>query len=367
MEEPDFSSSRSYLVPSSLRFVLTPAGNLQADSGPGMPSVEVRRDWLPLLLVFATAQTVAAAYDEVSREVEIGRESFARILKLWIAQGLLRAAATGPPVPSRLGLFMRATRAGTAGAAGGSPLRSPFPLQQPLEFYPGLDTREIHDGARYPWVAVLEGAFAVIQQELDRLIDGGAGFAPVYRGQTSAGEWAASYLWAFGERVEDTCRRCPETARILSAIPGVAEFGTSMCSALAPHTHIAPHYGLTNAKLRCQLPLRVPGRCKLKVGEHEIEQQEGRCIVFDDSFLHSAWNDSGQPRFVLVFDFFHPDLTAPEIDYLLELARARQLAKGYLEQTATGERAGWVGAPGRPAAPGHRRRGRSAKQEASTR
>src|SRR5579862_9457090 len=68
-------------------------------------------------------------------------------------------------------------------------------------------------------------------------------------------------------------------------------------------------------ELRCQLPLQVPGGCKLKVGDQEVEQQEGRCIVFDDSFLHSAWNDSGEARFVLVFDFFHPDLTVPEIVY----------------------------------------------------
>lgn len=156
------------------------------------------------------------------------------------------------------------------------------------------------------------------------------------------GEWAASYLWAFGKKVEETCCLCPETTRILGSIPGVAEFGTTMYSGLAPHTQIAPHFGYSNAKLRCQLPLRVPGRCKLKVGEHEIEQREGRCIIFDDSFLHSAWNDSDEPRFVLVFDFFHPDLLPDEVRYLSHLASERQLAKDLLDQAAAGGRVGWA-------------------------
>jgi aspartyl/asparaginyl beta-hydroxylase (cupin superfamily) len=339
MPDVDFAWDREYAVPMSLRFLPTPSGSLQVDGGAGKQSVEVPKDWVALFLAFARSQTAAAAYDAATGEWEIDRQTFQRILRSWLAQGLLRASTTDPRLPSRLALFARTM------AAGASPplqLRSHFPLQQPLEFYPGLDTREIHDRERFPWIAELEGSFSLIQDELSRLLQAGPGFSTVYRSQTSAGEWAAAYLWVFGKPVEETCRRCPETARILAAVPGAAEFGTTLYSALAPHTHIAPHYGLTNAKLRCQLPLRVPAGCKLKVGEHEIEQQEGRCIVFDDSFLHSAWNGSDQPRFVLVFDFFHPDLTGDEIRYLRELAEGKQLAKALIDQAAAGDRVAWV-------------------------
>jgi hypothetical protein len=117
-------------------------------------------------------------------------------------------------------------------------------------------------------------------------------------------------------------------------------------SGLAPHTFITPHYGYTNAKLRCQLPLWVPGRCRLKVGDVEIEQREGRCIVFDDSFLHSAWNDSDEPRFVIVFDFFHPNLTAAKIEHLFSCAW--RASGSWLKRSSTRRRAasGWIG--GRP-------------------
>jgi hypothetical protein len=341
MDEKDFDWSGVYVLPASSRFRPTPAGALQVDHDGPESSVEVQRDWVPLLLGFARPLSAEAAYAATTSEWEVDRDTFRTILRLWIAQGLLRAVETVPPVPSRLSLFAQAME---IGASRRIPLRSHFPLQRPMEFYPGLETREIHERERFPWVAALEASFPLIADEFSRLLEGGPGFSPVYRAQTSTGEWAAAYLWVFGKQVEETCRLCPETTRLLSAIPGVAQFGTTLYSALAPHTHIAPHFGFSNAKLRCQLPLRVPGHCKLKVGEHEVEQREGRCIVFDDSFLHSAWNDSDEPRFVLVFDFFHPDLTADEIHYLSRLASERELAKPFLAQTEGGQRVAWAGA-----------------------
>lgn len=340
MQENGFDWHRSYVVPADLVFRLTPSGSLQVDAGAGEPSIEVPRDWVPLVLAFTRSGTAEEVYAGMTEEWEVDREDLGEILQAWMAQGLLRpsgAPETAAHTPSRLALFSKSVE-----TTGRFPPRSVFPLQRPVEFYPGLDTREIHDRESFPWVAELEGAFPVIQAEFARLAEAGSGFSTVFRTQTSTGEWAASYLWAFGRKVEDTCRLCPETTRILSAIPGVAEFGTTMYSGLAPHTHIAPHYGYSNAKLRCQLPLRVPGHCRLKVGEHEVEQREGRCIVFDDSFLHSAWNDSDEPRFVLVFDFFHPDLTPEEVRYLARLASERELARNYLGQEAGRERVGWV-------------------------
>jgi Aspartyl/Asparaginyl beta-hydroxylase len=343
VQQAAFDWNASYVLPAGLRFRATPAGALQVDGGGAEVSVEVPGEWVPLLLGFGRPRPAEAVFEDACRRGPLDREGAARALAAWTAQGLLRAARSGPPALTRLTLFARAVAELLAEPSGRFGLRSPFELQQPLLFYPGLETREVHDHRRLPWVAGLERAFPAIQREFHELMEAGGAFAAVHRERTSRGEWAAAYLWAFGEKVEDTCSRCPETARVLAAIPGVAQFGTTLFSALAPRSQIAPHHGYTNAKLRCQLPLRVPGGCKLKVGDQEIAQEEGRCIVFDDSFLHSAWNDSGEPRFVLVFDFFHPDLTAAEIFYLSRLAHQRQLGKPYLADAAAAERVGWAG------------------------
>ena len=184
MQETGFDWNRSYVIPASLCFRPIPSGGLQVDCGAGEPSVEVQRDWVPLLLAFARAQTAAAAYKAATEEWEADRASFRQLLEAWVAKGLLRLAGTSPQAPSRLALFTRATE---AEAWRRVPLRSHFPLQRPLEFYPGLETREIHDCERFPWAAALEASFPVLQVEFARLVEAGPGFSTVYRSQTSSG------------------------------------------------------------------------------------------------------------------------------------------------------------------------------------
>lgn len=102
-------------------------------------------------------------------------------------------------------------------------------------------------------------------------------------------------------------------------------------SALAPATHVRPHHGPTNKKLRCQLPLIVPSgngnRCWLRVHDQVVHLEEGKCIVFDDSFEHEAINESKtEPRIILIFDVWHPDLSESEVRFLNYLSRQRRAA-----------------------------------------
>jgi aspartyl/asparaginyl beta-hydroxylase (cupin superfamily) len=49
----------------------------------------------------------------------------------------------------------------------------------------------------------------------------------------------------------------------------------------------------------------------MRVGEEIIQWEEGKCLLFDDSFVHSVWhkgeNNSGD-RIVLLIDLWHPQL-----------------------------------------------------------
>jgi Aspartyl/Asparaginyl beta-hydroxylase/Tetratricopeptide repeat len=48
------------------------------------------------------------------------------------------------------------------------------------------------------------------------------------------------------------------------------------------------------------------------VGGEARETRFGRLMIFDDSYEHSAWNDSDAPRIVLIFEIWHPALSAAE-------------------------------------------------------
>lgn len=110
----------------------------------------------------------------------------------------------------------------------------------------------------------------------------------------------------------------PATVQLLESLP-CGHYHHALFSALAPHTHITPHHGPTNRKLRCQLPLIVPvgegTAATLRVADETKALEEGKLIIFDDSFEHEATNTSAFPRIVLIFDIWHPDLTKEEVKF----------------------------------------------------
>lgn len=137
--------------------------------------------------------------------------------------------------------------------------------------------------------------------------------------------WQVYGLYAFGEKLEANCARCPTTTRLVEAIPGVATAGFSV---LLPGTRIRPHVGYTNTVLRCHLGLVIPEGCALKVGDQTRSWQPGRCLVFDDTTLHSAWNAAERERAVLIVDVKRPELEF-ESGVSAEIAEiARRVAGG---------------------------------------
>ena len=93
-------------------------------------------------------------------------------------------------------------------------------------------------------------------------------------------------------------------------------------SKLTAGSHIRPHRGVTNTRLVTHLPLIVPGNGALRVGGEDHVWQQGRCITFDDTFLHEAWNFSDHTRVVLLFDVWNPHMTEAEVAACSQLVLA---------------------------------------------
>ncbi len=95
-----------------------------------------------------------------------------------------------------------------------------------------------------------------------------------------------------------------------------------MFSALAPHTHIPPHTGVANTRLVVHLPLIVPDGCRFRVGNETRSYTDGEAWVFDDTIEHEAWNDSNEPRIILLFDVWNPRLSQWEQEMIAEISGA---------------------------------------------
>ena len=95
--------------------------------------------------------------------------------------------------------------------------------------------------------------------------------------------------------------------------------GQVKLSLMAPGIHVLPHCGPTNARIRMHLGLQVPEGITFKVGGEDAAWQEGKVLVFDDSFEHEV---EAQPdacagkgcdeRIVLIVDLWHPSLSVAD-------------------------------------------------------
>ena len=82
-------------------------------------------------------------------------------------------------------------------------------------------------------------------------------------------------------------------------------------SMMSPGTHVRRHCGPVNHKWRLHLALVVPepeGSARLRVGSETLLWQEGKILLFDDSYEHEVWNDGETPRAVLIIDLWHPEV-----------------------------------------------------------
>ena len=113
------------------------------------------------------------------------------------------------------------------------------------------------------------------------------------------GKWDVFGLHAFGTIIPRNCQLCPKTAELLLSIPDVVTAGYSL---LGAKSRIIPHVGYTSSVLRVHLGLIVPPHCSVSVGEESRTWTEGRCLVFDDTAIHWATNDSDQDRIVFLLD-----------------------------------------------------------------
>lgn len=258
---------------------------------------------------------------ELNEALESGRQ--------FVTQGTARIAheveAELEPLKAQLDEAERRRTAAFVGAALGG--RRVFTNQCEGLHYPFLPADEFFDSHHFPWMAAIESETAAIRAELQALLDTpGQALRPYVQMDKGLPDnkwssldhslaWGACFLWEYGEPNRAVLDRCPATAAALSAIPSAHVPGRSpsaFFSILNPRTRIPPHTGVTNSRAIVHLPLIVPKGCGFRVGGETREWIEGKAFAFDDTIEHEAWNDSDQPRAILIFDVWNPHLSLAE-------------------------------------------------------
>ena len=177
----------------------------------------------------------------------------------------------------------------------------------------------VFDPAIFPWVKDFEARWKTIREELDVILqdrDSLPSFhdiSPDQKRISKGDNWKTFIFYALGHRVDSNCKRCPETTKLLEQCP---ELQNAWFSILKPGYRIPPHKGPTNGIVRIHLGLIIPAQrdqCWIRVDDQILHWDEGKCIVFDDSYEHEVQNNTDQQRVVLFFDVLRPMRTPGRI------------------------------------------------------
>lgn len=168
------------------------------------------------------------------------------------------------------------------------------------------------DNSQFIWTNLLEENWTLIREELENILPFHQQLPNLQDIQQEQmvlnqdNNWKTFFLFGFGIKATLNCQSCPITTSLLEQIPGMK---TAFFSVLSPHKHIPAHKGIFKGLIRSHLGLIIPGKqgdCVMRIDKENICWQPGKAVVFDDTYEHEVWNNTGELRVVLLLDVIRP-------------------------------------------------------------
>ena len=132
----------------------------------------------------------------------------------------------------------------------------------------------------------------------DKLND--AGFNSFFR----AG-WTRFYLKWYGDPLPSAISQCPKTVELLSSAKSIK---AAMFASLPSGGVLTPHRDPFAGSLRYHLGLVTPNddKCYILVDGEKYSWRDGQDVLFDETFIHEAHNETEQNRIILFCDVNRP-------------------------------------------------------------
>ena len=117
--------------------------------------------------------------------------------------------------------------------------------------------------------------------------------------------WKRFYLKWYGDFLPSAEGLCPKTAKLLASIPSV---NAAMFALLPPGARLVAHRDPFAGSLRYHLGLSTPNSedCCITVDGQRYFWKDGEPVVFDETYIHRAENQTGQQRLILFCDIERP-------------------------------------------------------------
>ena len=176
--------------------------------------------------------------------------------------------------------------------------------------FSAVPARPILDRRGFPQLDLLQANWQSIRDEATHLFDEGYIRAAAKNDDASFNSffkqgWKRFYLKWYGEPLASAEALCPNTVALLKSIPSVK---AAMFALLPPGSKLNPHRDPFAGSLRYHLGLITPNSrdCRIFVDGEEHAWGDGKDVVFDETYVHWAENNSGQTRVILFADVERP-------------------------------------------------------------
>lgn len=215
----------------------------------------------------------------------------------------------------------------------------PYPT---LFYFPGIKSSPFWNSSDFKSVKILEESYEIIKNEFANAMINNKNLQlendykmSDHEKSLHKGNWEWFSYISKGTKKENFKLHFPKTNEILDSIEDkITDLPFSYCffSRLAPQSDIAPHYGPCNIRLRVHLGLDIPEDCTIRIAETEKKWEEGKSLVFDDTYLHEVHNrHKDRYRTILLLDIWHPEIRKEEREAIVAMFKGAY-DKGWIKR-----------------------------------
>ncbi len=117
--------------------------------------------------------------------------------------------------------------------------------------------------------------------------------------------WTSFYLKLYDSDIPSAYELAPKTMALIDQVPSM---NLALFACLNPGKKINNHHDPFAYTVRYSLGLSTPNSDKsgIVVNGDDYKWADGESIIFDETFMHYAYNDSDEPRIILMTDIDRP-------------------------------------------------------------
>ena len=151
--------------------------------------------------------------------------------------------------------------------------------------------------------------------------------------------WKRFYLKWYDDMLPSAQALCPRTVELLAKIPNVH---AAMFALLPPGAKLPSHRDPFAGSLRYHLGLSTPNsdKCHIYVDGELYYWKDGEAVVFDETFIHRAENQTNHQRLILFCDIERP--LSNRFAQALNNWIGRPLARAAATQNMEGDKVGFL-------------------------